>query len=462
MSRLRLRGGTTVEGTAPPPDYGPTLGKSWVINNVGPRFVSKPAGAISISPPGGLTQAVLDAAASNAVFWLEPGTHTSIRGSWDMGLLPKSGQTIAAPSDGSCIIDGGGWASGVGWGAASGNGPTNVTIRGGQWQNYGWVGAYAWHSPFHLGPGWTVEDCTVTNNQQSGTHKGGFPNLHGVTVRYNSFTNNGRYGSVFFGVSTADPTRDVTFEHNYLYNNNTAHYDTADDAGGSKWGYMGSGGLWRYNYFLNNYGFDCWFDTGVMDVRVEENVLVKARLGTGEWWAPFHWEDCGPGWFTRNYVELQGSITMGDTSSGGVRVVSTDGQRYSNSLKKEYEVSYNIIYSDQNIWSWCLWSQADANGYPRHSPRSVWFHHNDVYQPTTIAGRVGGGVTSSTMLPQYQDWYTGRDIQYYMNRYHVGNTAAANWAYGYPGIGVNNTWSQWQALGYDTTGSNTTYTGPPS
>lgn len=447
MSRLRLRGGF-VGGETAPPDYGPTNEKDWVIANVGPRSVSRPSGAIDISPPGGLTQAVLDAAASDAVFWLLPGTHTSIRGTWDTGLVPKSGQTIAAPSDGSCTIDGGGWASGVGRGGVSATNSTNVTIRGGTWTNYGWTGAYAWHSPFHLGPGWVLEDANVTGNAQSGTHRGGVENLHGLIVRYCNLVSNGRYGSAFGGNGSGDPALNVIFEHNYVYNNNTAHYDTGDDAGGSKWFYIGNGSAWRYNYFTGNYGFDCWFDTGCMDVTIEESVFEKTRGSDTNWWAPFHWEDCGPGVFHRNHVTLDDSLTNypGGLENAGVRFVSCDGQRYSNSIKKEFEIVQNIIDTDGWIPALVSWpAQPTGGGGYRVNHRSIWTHHNDFYIRRAASGMVG--TVTSTDRPAGLDTVTGRDIRYYTNRYNLASLSSSYWEWDPPSYNTK-TWTQWQGTPY--------------
>ena len=445
-----------------PGQYGPTEGKDWVIANVGPRTVTKPSGAIDVSAPGGMTQALLDSYPETAVFWLMPGTHTSIWGNftnywggsrpgggWDYGLLPKPGQTIVAPADGSCIIDGQGHSTGLGNAAQYTDGmASGVTVRGGKWMNYGQAGTYPWHSPIRLGPYWVVEDADITGNLQTGLDAQSTPtqSSHGFIARYCNLTANGRYGYAFYGVGDeADWITNHIFEHNYVYDNNTAHYNTGDDAGGSKNGRIGGGTIYRYNYYKNNYGFDCWFDTYCFDVTTEDNVFEKTRRATGEWWAPFHWEDVGPGFFRRNYVEVGDPLGTfsGGVEEGAVRLVATDAQRYASSVKKEFEVCDNILITDTRIPIYCLWCQTG-----RVMPRSVYVYHNDVYMPGTGGGRFGG-VTS---YDDTRDMYTGRDHRYYDNRYNVGSMATSYWTWGLPPPQQNRSWAQWQGYGFDTDG----------
>jgi hypothetical protein len=433
---LRMRRGSTGApggGTPPPPGdvFGPTAGDQSVRDNAGARAVSDPGGGISFTSASDF-QNKLTANPSGTVFVAANNI------SWTGSV----GTTTKAPKiyiPGGRIMDGGGGAY---TGLFLGDG---AELHGGIWQNFG----SASNSNFFpavaasgSGALKLIQDCTFQNCRDMGMSAGA-SNIH---VKFCTMNNNGRYGFSATEPSPGVKNTNVRFENVNCYNNNTRALAQNADAGGNKIlfcrdTYVG------FSWFHDNTGAGLWFDYAPGTHVVEENVMENNQC-----WG-IHYEvgtSTLSGGYTasavirNNLVKNNSTAPLGDDFLNGCQLVASCSDGLANG-GLGHEIHHNVVDS----------TAPRAIGFNDHNfhptdQRGCHIHDNDIYLRTNSTARVGGQLASGgTQTQTYDPFAASSNNTFENNHYHVQGTSTAYWLW----AGSNKTWSQWQALGHDNTGT---------
>lgn len=465
---LHLRRGSVGETTAPPappPElYGPRGGAQSVRNGTAPRAVTRFSGVAGhdfteLNPAN--SQETNQAAITNDLtreVWLprgpyacptfyipNPNTEYRLEGKSLVTGWPTSTRSAAD----SAVLDGGNGAlNSLFWGSA-----LNVTVKGGKFQNQGNASSATYASAiFHNGGptkgGWLVEDVEVANNYNIGL-KFSSPNCIGRRVYAHD---NGRYGINITKNADGDARHTgMGYEYCRVSGNNTRHLNIGGDAGGSKFTDV-DGLILRGMWAHDNYGSGLWPDYEHRDMLIEESVCENNRN-----WGIFYEASWG-GTVIRNNLLLNNSI------SAPTDPLNTVGPSWFNSVQlllscadgtlgpgTGIDVHHNIIDGVYRAMG------AINHDYHPYDSKDIAFHHNQLWLRNAVAignpaGQVGGQ-DSQTLSPKSL-WTTSPAVTFESNEYHVASLGTSYWKWDSgTGSGAIKTWAEWQALGFDDTGT---------
>jgi hypothetical protein len=400
--------------------------------------VSDPGGGVTFTTSASLLTAINANPAGTKFIHAAGGTED-----WSAGLSVPTGKApriyfLGLAGSTATTLVGNGRTVGFDCFAAGG-----MEIRGGTYTDFGTLGGPGYAAAINGRGPFTVEDAKF-----DACYKGvGYDGTGAAPTDVIKYTRCYavdclRYGFTISGFTASGP--EISYCH--WKNNNTALFDPANDAGGSK---FLVNDCWVHHCWVeSNQGSGIWTDFSSNDVVIEENVSEN-----NTWWGIFY-EVGGPGAHSatgiirHNYCANNGAGAGGSWyNSGQILASCDDGQRNGGT---GFDVSFNLI--DVPVGS-----SAVALGWVDHSShpynvKSGLFHDNDVWLRGTQTGRVGGynaDLTSDPFSVAYNNHFEN-------NSYHVTNTALAKWYWGDPGVGApsaTKTWAQWQAYGNDDTGS---------
>lgn len=451
---LRLRrGGISGPGTPAVPVYGPVKGAQWVRAATAPQAVICWEGTPNVdytqlNPQNSqaTNQAAITADTTGKVWWpkgtygcstgftLKSGTEYRLEGavfsSWPSGSRSATD---------SAVINGPGYANGS-VRAFDGSG---FTVKGGKVQN--WPYGLACENNV------TYQDVEVTAIYGN-TTAGNSPsiNVYGDNniVRRCYVHDNGSMTGVQISQTTTQYGNLI--EYCRLYNNNLHQLGVGTGAAGMK-ALHEHDMTARSNWAHGNYGVGLWWDTDCSNLLIEENVCEDNYVDG------IFLEVVGGGSICRRNV-IVGNVTSGNPywTATNLQISSCDARQFSG--------SDNVLLVTRNVIDVGTRTQAIAvdiladSGHSGNVPygnhiidNDIWLRGTSSYGGTT--SKVGGAAS-----PTAYDIFTNRaaqDLVWQDNIYHVPNLTIGKWCWRYtPSADPDGlTWAEWQALGFDTTGT---------
>lgn len=446
LGSLALRGEVSAD-----PDFGPTQGRQWVIDNAGPRTVTDPGGGVSFTTRADL-QTKINANPTGTIFVHAAGGTIDWDASVDCGTKQPKIYFLGLAGSTSTVIDGG--ARGII--GIQGNQTTGAyEIHGGRWTDFGNASAPGFNQPIMLRDNCVLEDFVTDTNRNNGFGNQG----SNVTVRFGTTHSNGTCGWQTTEFEVDGPVRiNNTYEHIEVYNNNTQHLHPGGFASGVKM-LQCSNNVGRYIYCHDNWGFGLWYDTaegaGLGDNGFEESVSEDNLF------AGFFLEGVNGGSFVRRCYGLNngyGSDEISDASGGSFAGLGTSSQVLVSCADGSLgngdgiEVAFNDLDDEDGLVEFPLSSPTDdgarmifmwSGTHHPQATKNVSVHDNRMWLRNAKA-RVGGLDSRSTKTL----WTT---CTWESNTYRVLNTTTTHykWGSGTEETGER-TFAQWQAFGNDT------------
>jgi hypothetical protein len=434
--RMRRGGG---EAASPPGIYGPTGGNQGIRDGTAPRAVVHPGGSpVTVNPGGSIASAITTAGVGGTV-WVTKGNYpisTSLSPLQNQTLVFESASGYSRSMSDSAVLDGG-------------NGPLNslvlsnasgVTIRGGLWKNQGDATSQTWASAILLGGGsaaggCVVEDAIIGPNYNTGlTYQG--PNC---IARRDYLVANGRYGMVISNKGSDPLYAGDVVERCRFDNNNTRQLDPATvtgDSGANKYTNC-TGLIFRTSWCHDNYGAGFWQDIHGNDTLVEDCVMENNL-----YWGIFY-EICSGGTrIRRNALYNNANLSPSSTWFNAVGLLLSCSDATTGGSNSVIEVYQNVIDESNERAMGCI-------DHTSHTmlQKGAYFHDNDVWLRSSDTGRVGGFSNRNTNI-----YLAASNNRFENNHYHVTNTTLAKWHWNTVAAGVDKTWVQWQAYGWDEPG----------
>jgi parallel beta-helix repeat protein len=410
VSGAGLFAGASCEApSSPSPTPGLELGPG--PDAVGPQpAIACPADAVVVSPGASIQEAV-DGHPRGTTFCLKAGTHTIAR-----AITPRTGDTFVGEY--GTILDGTGWTTAdpdQGAFRAHNEDIDRVTIRNLVIRHMPQKAIHAFYSE---SSDWTIEYNELTENQVGV----GAPNTS--IVRYNSIHDNASGGySAYRAVGT-------TFEHNDIANN-----------GGEQKIVQSRRVTFRNNVVHDNRADGIWYDTDNVDALIEGNQVERnGREGIS-------YEVSGRGVIRHNTV----------SGSGGTGIFI--------STSRDVEVSGNTLEGNGRGIQYFLNCEAVGGG-------SIGFDlandtsHDNVVIVSSAGSAYATGLSYLSRCPaaSVAPYLAGsKRLTFARTRYVVPLPSGRYWFWGLNGTssltdllhlgpGPLKSWSEWQALGQDTTG----------
>ncbi len=356
--------------------------------------------------PGANVQSVLNAHGTGTTFCFQPGTYVLTA-----PVIPKSNDRLISVVGRGAVFTGNGvYNAGLrGYGGAAGQ--HDVLVSGFVMTRFANVMGTSQVAAVMTGDNWTVTGNEVTTNAQIGILIG-----NGAVVRGNFIHHNGRYG--FSG----GPNSNILIENNEVSFNNTAQYEIGN-AGGSKI-IKSSNVTVRANNVHDNYGNGLHTDTDNINITYENNTV------TNNWGVGIFHENSSTAVIRNNTLSGNDKRIAGKSLFNGADLYLNDS--------KNVEIYGNTITA--GVHGIGLYDNDRGSGaYGLYEIRNVNVHDNTVTLPAGgMSGMVGGSRPAN---------YTANN-NFVHNTYRATNVATGSWQWN-----ATKTWSQWQALGHDTTGT---------
>ena len=373
----------------PPPPPDPTYG---------PRAsITCPAGAIDISP-GTNIQVVVDFHPGASTFCLTPGVHSITN-----AITPKTGNTFVGEY--GAILDGAGWTTtdpDQGAFRSQVQDIDDVTVRNLVIRN---MPQKAFHVHYVSADRWTIEYNEITGNRT------GVSVANNSVVRHNAIHHNSSGGYTGF--------RAV----NTLFENNEIAYNGAEQ----KMLYTVDV-TFRNNYVHHNVSDGIWFDTDNRNTVIEGNrVEDQGRNGI---------------FYEISDTALIRNNTVLRSGEAGIFI----------STAKNVEIRDNTLQDNfRGIW-YFLNCDAIGDGIVVYDLANNNAHDNIIRVGTTSGAFANGfgylAICTSTQAAPYVNG--SKNLKFTNNTYYVPSLATKYWVWGLNGLRF---WSEWQALGHDTTGA---------
>ena len=328
-----------------------------------------------------------------------------------------------AGSDPDAIIDGnnGGF---IGF-----NGPqddTRVTYFGGVFQHFGNAASPLYIQPLIVRPNDVVEGGEFKDNFNGGL------TVQGSNAVVDVYTHhNGRYGITAEACGGCSAPVGIIIEDSEIAFNNTAHYNPGGDAGGTKFSGGTDGMIVRNNIVHDNYGSGLWWDGFNTNAQVYGNTIYG-----NHWWGIFY------------ELSYGGTVVHDNVLTDNGWDTSISGDTWFNTVQILVSCSDGTIGAIE-IYNNTVDGTAKALGIINHAvhpidTKNVYFHNNMVILRSNGA-KVGGNAFDG------ETWLWTSNNLFEDNDYRVLDLAAVHFRWNNTDL----TWSQWQALGHDDTGSMT-------
>jgi parallel beta-helix repeat protein len=396
--------------SGPSPRPGPELAYPGP-DAVGPQpTIACPADAVVV-PPGASIQEAVDAHPRYTTFCLKAGTHTIAS-----AITPHTGDTFVGEY--GAILDGTGWTTtdpDQGAFRAHNEDIDRVTIRNLVIRHMPQKGI---HASYSESSDWTIEYNELTANQVGV----GAPNHSFVSRNYIHHNTSGGY-SAYRATGT-------TFESNEIANN------------GSEQKIVQSQRVtFRDNFVHDNQADGIWYDSDNVDAVIEGNQVARnGREGIS-------YEVSGRGVIRNN--------TIRGSAGTGIFI----------STSKDVEISGNTLVDNHRGVQYFLNCEAVGGGSFGFDLANDTSHDN-VVTVSTADGAYANGLSYLSRCPAasvapYLDG--SKRLTFARTKYVVPSPSGRYWFWGLNGIssltdllhrgpGTLKSWSEWQALGQDTTG----------
>jgi hypothetical protein len=432
-----------------------------VRNGAGPRTVVQgtngcPTGGTSFNSATNIQ--TLITGTSNAVFVAAAtGAYTNFRGISYGDTHPRF---VFPGLASSYSITGPGAGTHVGLGGGTGGG---LEIYGGTWSQYGNDVAAAGYSAAAVlrGPS-IIQDAVFTLSMKGPGVDNNADCLPGDTYLFShcKFLSNLRYG--LSGTATSGIEYVVTVEYCIVEDNNTAGragvvgYDPSDDAGPQKFGRTNNG-IWRYNWFHDNYGFGIWCDGYNSNVRIHDNVVERDLIGI------FYEISWGGTVIEHNYLaDNAAGISAFPYNTGGITISNCPSDGSAGGPNITSEIRYNDISPNrptgQDDTPIILFNH--SGHAPGYLTRKWSVHHNRMWIRTTTAGKSHTGLTDicATGGPKVGDIGTSPGTPGFClfdhNEYHAVNINGSWWRHDTASLSPGDrTWAQFRAAGHEANGT---------
>jgi len=393
-------GGTCVSSTPPPPPpSNPARGPQPTI--------TCPANAVNIIPGTNNIQTAVNANLGGTTFCLKAGVF-----SITSAITPKSGDIFVGEY--GAILDGTGWTTAdSNEGAFRGHNEDidDVTIRNLVIRKMPMKGIHAYRDACDR---WTIEYNEIAYNK------------YGLNAPSNSLIRNN-----YIHHNSGDPTSQIPSNQGGGYgaylSSNTVFSDNEISYNGPEQKILGSTNItFRNNFVHHNLNNGIWYDGDNPGALIENNT-VEDNPGEGI----FH-EVSHHGIIRNNTIRRNADNGIFISNSQNIEI-------YGNVLEENFRGINLFIDCQRAIDEGAVSELVNDNA------------HDNTIKVGTGSGALANmlGITRCTSAQLTP--YTGgsKNLKFQNNHYSMPNTTGSWWYWG----GVSNTWSQWQALGNDTTGS---------
>lgn len=412
-------GGAQFKTTGPGADpiYGPTNGRAGVIAGAAPRTVVDPGNTILFSSAADL-QAKINANPSSSNF--KPSVSLI---DWSTRVLPSTKDPrIWCPGPvGTFVFDAGGRDLFSMIGANNGR----MEVHGGTWRNCGTT--VAGHGIL-AGPNSIVHDVDVYDCWGAGLRAEG----NACEIGYFKSHDNGQDG-----VANATGGSNTLVHHGERYGNGYRDPDAAPDHGGSgKYSGGVTGNVQEYMYDHEDFDYGAWNDnTGSFTYR--ESVAEDCRKN-----APFFELTQQGGLLSRCWLARNGeTMTGGEWFNSNVTCIAV----CDTVVGKELRVEWNHIEGAERLL-------AINNQTGRPNTKRVKVFDNR-FRFTNSAARIGGqdSQSSGSRTMHLETPSNGGTFEFNRNLYECTGSlfTFTRWPTSSTDAGSDQTWAQWQALGFD-------------
>lgn len=269
-----------------------------------------------------------------------------------------------------------------------------------------------------LGP-----DALIQDNEVRSVHLAGVHFSRGSQVLHNYLHHNGQYGMGGSGDN-------VLVEGNEIAFNDTADYRTVSGgcwaAGGTKWVFT-DGLVVRNNYTHDNHCDGFWSDLNNINTVYENNRVVDNYR-------------CGINIEISYATTIRHNLITGNLGCGIVLNSSRDQDVYDNTLRDNGVGTppNGIVIPPAQRGAILIVQQRRGSGrYGKHFAQNISVHDNIIGMAAGVTGALGAAGLDSGQ------------VSFAGNRYVVPDPAGAWWVW----QRARRTWSEWQAIGQDATGS---------
>jgi parallel beta-helix repeat protein len=256
-----------------------------------------------------------------------------------------------------------------------------------------------------------AKNWRIERNEVRLSHGIGICAGDGTVVRGNKVHDQGQMGVCGWG-------RNVIFEDNVVFRNNTEGFDWRWEAGGSKW--IGTTGLIvRNNRFRGNLGPGFWTDTNNVGTRYIGNRVMH---------------NAGPGIIhessyaavVRNNIVFGNGKQAGGWDRAGILIASSS----------HVKVFDNVV--KHNPWGI----------FAKQHGESPLVSHLYVHDNLIVMCDGSTGVELDIGIPE-NGIYTSRGNRFERNHYRVGTDRTTWWRW----LQSGRTWGEWRSYGHDTKGT---------
>jgi parallel beta-helix repeat protein len=391
--------GGCLAGCSPPQGPSPLdPGHAVAGESVGPQAsVTCPPGAIDV-PVGTSIQAVVNAHPGDTVFCIRAGVHQVTS-----AITPRTGNTFVGEY--GAVLDGAGWRTGDDTQAAfraHNEDIDDVSIRNLVIRNMPQKGIHAFS---FASDRWLIEHNDISGNQT------GVSAPRAATIRFNHIHDNAAGGySAYEGHGTV-------FAHNEIARN------------GREQKIVGAVGVvFRNNFVHHNAADGIWYDTDNSAALVEGNrVEDNGRAGIS-------YEASAGGVIRSNTVRRSGDAGIFVSNS---KQVETEGNTLEDNFRGVHYFLDCAVVGGGAI-GWDL-----ADNLTRGNTVHVGARAGSLANLFSHASRC----TADELGPYLNG---SKNLRFQQNDYVVPSLAARWWAWG---TGQLRSWSEWQALGHDLTGT---------
>ena len=346
------------------------------------------------------------------------------------GIQPQANQTFES-INGTAILDGCGQVN-----YAFASNADNVTIRGLEMRNF--IPIYqkavvSTHNHFASEPmapadeglNWIIEDNWI--HSSTGV---GISHSSNSQVRRNRLSHMGQMAVTSKGGSNG------IFEENVVDHSMLDRHSSVEEAGGSKWKFTTNFQV-RSNVFFSNYGYGIWFDIDNDGATIEEN-LVEGHERSG-----IFWEISFNAQINRNTIRRAG--------------IGYNGWMYGAAIISASSTFVTVVdnYAEESVNGYAVINQTNRGpgGQINITPQGQFFNNVAV-----DSGQSGFNHDPGTPIPNtvwQNNTYTDICVGTASCGFQDPN-GGVPFRMAIPGSTYNTaTWAQWQASGFDQSGTAT-------
>ncbi len=290
----------------------------------------------------------------------------------------------------------------------------NVTLRGLVIERYANMAQTGAVGGTGAGTGWVVQQNEISDNHGVGIRGGA-----GMQVLGNNIHHNGQMG---YGGGFA------LIQDDTIAYNNTVGFNPFWEAGGGKATYTTNLTV-RNNWAHHNNGPGLWTDISNVGTLYEGNTADSNYLS-----GIFH--EISYAAIIRNNIVRGNGIAFGTWIDGAGILVGTS---------RDVEVYGNTVSGNYSCGILGLSDSRGSGTLGLYELRNLYVHDNTITQPAVALPCVTGIDRGPSTI------FTAFNNRWVNNTYHTTHATPFDWLGGM--VGSSKSWAQWQAAGFDLTGS---------